>query len=193
MIRVYCVLALFLLLVPTVSYPMGTIHLFADTTSLDISADIAEYGTQNIWITYSPSNDELFQCISGLAFMVDWDAAHLVQAGNPVFNEIVHSTLGQIRTGISIAFVRELWISEGCFFLGYFPVLGLEAIIAGSEPVILSVVGDPNTNWDPPIILDCLTQHNLRAVHGGKFVFPYEARVIAVESTSWGAVKALFR
>jgi hypothetical protein len=193
MSRVICAIAVLLMMVPASSYTKGTLHLFADTTSLDISADIAEHGTQNIWIAYSPSEDELFQCATGLAFSVNWDAAHLVQAGNPVFHEIVHSFLGQIRTGISIVLARELWISEGCFFLGYFPVLGLEAIVRGSEPVVLSVEGDPNTNWDPPIITDCLTQHNIRAIHRSKFVFPYEARVIAVESKTWGAVKALFK
>ena len=191
MIRVIFTLVLLLVFVPTASYSMGAIHLFADTTSLDISADIAEYGTQKIWIAYTPFDEEGLQCISGLEFMVHWDATHLVEAGGPVFNEIVSRTLGQIRTGISIGLYRELWITEGYFFLGYFPVVGLQAIVAGSEPVILSVVADPTSRFDAPIVADCLTYHNLHAVQGGKFVFPYESPVLAVESKSWGAIKSL--
>jgi hypothetical protein len=191
LIRALFVITLLLVLVPTAVFSMGALHLFADTTSLDISADIAEYGTQNIWIVYAPSDEEITQCISGLEFMVHWDATHLVESGQPVFNDIVHSTMGQIRTGITILLYRELWISEGHFFLGYFPVLGLQAITAGSEPVILSVVADPRNLYDAPIVADCLTYHYVHAVQGGKFVFPYEARVVAVESKSWGAIKTL--
>lgn len=191
MIRASIVLALVIILVPAVSSATGTIHLFADTTSLDISADIAQYGTQNIWIAYSPSDEEITQCISGLAFMVHWDATYLSEYGNPVFNEIVSLALGQLRNGISIALAGELWISEGCSFLGYFPVIGLQAIIEGSEPVVISVVADPTSLNDTPVVTDCLTHHYAHTVYGGKFVFPYEARVIALETKSWGAIKSL--
>ena len=191
MSRVIYVLLLFLVVVPTACHSMGAIHLFADTTSLDISADIAEYGTQRIWIAYSPSDEEIYHCIWALEFMIHWDADYLVESGGPVFNEIVSWTLGSIRTGISIGLSRELWINEGHFFVGYFSVFGLQAIVSGSEPVILSVVGDPSYDLDTPIVSDCLTQRNSRPVQGRKFVFPYEAYIIAVESKSWGAIKSL--
>jgi len=171
---------------------MGTIHLFADTTSLDISADITQFGTKRIWIAYSDLDNTGLPCIFALEFMVQWDEPYLVATVPTVFREeYVSFTMGSIRTGISIVLRVEVYLYDDYVFLGYFTVIGLQDIVAGSDPVILSVVGDPASRYNNPIIAACDLVRSLHEVQGGKFVFPFEARVIGTESRSWGAIKAL--
>ena len=193
--RVPIFLLLLIACFSTQVYSMGTIHLFADTTSLSISSDISEYETMNIWIAYTPTNGDSIQCIGGLEFSVHWDSPYIVESGPPVIIDAPVPPLGNIRTGIAIALGdARLWISEGYGFIGYFPVLALQDIIAGSEPIILSVEAETTGFNDTPIIADCTDPlHPVREVKGGKFVFPYEAHVIGVESKSWGAIKSLIK
>ena len=123
--------------------------------------------------------------------MVHWDATHLVQIYSPVFNSFVSVTQGLIRSGISVAFSRDVSIEDGYLFVGYFTLMGLQDIVAGSAPVILSVLANPYVD-DTPTVFDCTDMYNLHEVQGAQFVFPYEARIIGVESKSWGAIKALY-
>ncbi len=70
--RISIMILIFLMAsIPADSFSQGTIHLFADTTSLDISADIARFGIMKIWIAYSDLNNAELPCITGLEFMIE--------------------------------------------------------------------------------------------------------------------------
>ena len=129
MIRKISLVILVLAWTSTAAFSMGTIHLFADATSHEISSDISELGTQNVWIVYAPTDEEGLDCIRGLEFMVHWDATHLVQIYSPVFNSFVSVTQGLIRSGISVAFSRDVSIEDGYLFVGYFTLMGLQDIV----------------------------------------------------------------
>ncbi len=171
----------------------GTIHLFADPNTLDISADIYEYGFLNVWIAYAPTDEEGPGCITGMEFMIHWEPDYLVALNPPVLNEyLVGPTMGEIRTGISIGFLREVYIHDKYFFLGYFTLMGMQDIVSGSNPVILTVLAHPTNERGAPIVCDCDCLHTIKEVNGSQFVLPYEASVIATETKSWGAIKSMY-
>lgn len=172
----------------------GSLHMFADTTSLAFSSDLGELETREIYLAYSSNNGQGPDGIRGAEFRVLWDDDRLVTTGaETYYSHIVPTHMGDIRSGVALAFNDCHGVGKDYLFFGQFTVMAMEDIGAGSDPIILSIVTSPTAFEQEPLVVECSLDREILVVTGRKFVFPEEAYTIATSESSWGTIKAMYR
>jgi hypothetical protein len=164
----------------------GSLGLFTGP-GLDSCADsVASFGQVSFSMYYV--RDAGPDLGKALQFRLDISTAEaLVMAYE--WNSQIVLELGSLTGGISITASQCLGGNEAQVYIGMITIMYL-----GAENGVFTATVREDPTADPPgiYITECAAGEPMRTVLGGTFVFNAPCST-AVESTSWGAIKELYR
>ena len=186
---------LLLVVMPSCLAADGWIQLFADYQPADYSSDIPPYTPINIFVSYGHFEDGP-NGIQGMEFMIESSEDYVIFLGEEFWrDEGTVLTNGSVSTGISLVTSVCVGIDEYFVYMGYFSVLSFQAIGHGCPSVLLRVLPSPNALEEGIWVVACDENNTLHEVRGAWFCFPANASECrwAVETSSWGVIKSLYR
>ena len=172
----------------------GALSLYADETITVCDAGLALFDTYNLNMYYVKDQGPDLGRAAEFRLLRSSSAA-LLQA--PTWSPKINLTLGDLESGISITSNECIGPGETISYIGTIPVMSL----GDPDTFTVRVVRHPATLPAPAIrITVCDPTNPLADVLGGTFIFngdPNPANWLhcnpGVHSTSWGAIKSLYR
>lgn len=166
----------------------GSLGLYTSQAGTDCDATFLPYVAQDVYMVYYRS-DAGPDGIRAAEFKVEYPVG-VVILQTPVWSPSVSVTLGTIDAGISVSFTGCTGAGQTYLYVGRVPVMALVA-----APFMLRVGTSGAVIEEPfsPRVAICDTQATIVGVLGGFFSAPEGTCDTAVEDTSWGAIKGMYR
>jgi hypothetical protein len=185
------------LLVPDSVGAEGMIYLLAEETPWDISTDAVAFTPFNVYVAYcsqwvggGPAG------IHAMEFMIEFTEPSKFIILGEQWRPEVNITFGGLTSGISLATSHCLMVDgDHHIYMGSFSVLTFQNYTSGTAPAQIRVVPDPGALEQGIWVAACDENMTLFKVSGLFFCLPKNADACnpAVETSSWGAIKSIYR
>lgn len=166
----------------------GSIGLYTSEAGTDCDATFVPFVAQNVYIVYYRS-DAGPDGIRAAEFKISHDPAAVILQ-TPVWSPSVAVTLGSIGSNMSVSFAGCTGVGIEYLYIGYVPILAYN-----TNPWMIMVATSDDA-VDPPFsprVAICDQQASIVGVLGGFFSAPEGSCNVAVEETSWGAIKGMYQ
>lgn len=162
----------------------GALSLYTNQTITDCDLPSALFLTDTIRLYYVRGSGP--DMGNAAEFRIEKSSLSVFFAPSPTWSNLIVATLGDIENGISITAAGCLGVGEAVVYLGEIYVLnggefGTFTVKVVNHPVSLGI-----------LITRCEPLQPIHPVLGGTFIFNGTCNP-AVEETSWGAIKSLYR
>ena len=185
------------LLIPDSVGAEGMIYLLAEETPWEISADAVALTPFNVYVAYcSQWVGSGPVGIHAMEFKIEFTEPSMFIVLGEQWRPEVNITFGDLTSGISLATSRCLMVdSDQHIYMGSFSVLTFQDYTSGTAPAQIRVVPDPGALEQGIWVAACDESMTLFKVSGLFFCLPKYADACyrAVGTSSWGAIKSIYR